>query len=140
MQMQIPALVLLVVAVVGSTSWAVHLLRAGIRDSRELAAKLAIPHPRRAADWPELRLDAVVIDPEGADHVLVVARWPAHPDPRALLVLAVDDAPVRARRLLAEWRDSDTSLSPRFGVGGQLVLRQRRTRHEVRARVVKETT
>ena len=45
---------------------AVHLFRIASRDSLELVAKLATPHPRRAADWPELQLDEVASDPAAA--------------------------------------------------------------------------
>jgi len=72
--MGIVAFTLLAVAVVASISCATHLIFVGARDSSDLAAKLAVPFPRRAADWPELRLDAVVVDLESADRVLVIAH------------------------------------------------------------------
>ena len=75
--MWVISLAVLVSSVGGSVAWAVHLFRIASRDSLELAAKLATPHPRRAADWPELQLDEVVFDPAAASRVLLVARWPA---------------------------------------------------------------
>src|ERR1700730_14168056 len=93
----------LVIGSVGAFARAVHLIRVGARDSVDLGAKLAIPFPKCAADWPELRLDAVVPDPEHAERVLLLARWPAHPECRALLVLDVNTA-ARGQRLLMHWR------------------------------------
>jgi hypothetical protein len=134
------ALAVLIVSVTGSTSWAVRSIRAGMRDALDLTTKLAVPEPRRAADWPELRVDAVVFDPEGSDRVLVVARWPAHPEVRAFLVLEIDDSPKRAQRLLGEWRDRDASLSPRALDGHGLVLRRRHSNDAVSALVVRESS
>ncbi|HEX2738679.1 MAG TPA: hypothetical protein VHP57_11155 [Acidimicrobiia bacterium] len=138
--MAIIGLALLVSAVTAGIAYAVHMFRISVRDSFDLAAKLAVPHPRRAADWPELRLDEVVFDPGFAERILVRARWPAHPEFRALLVLEVLDAPERARRLLVEWRDTDASLSPCADAESALVLRRRRTNHVVDARVIRETS
>ena len=58
------AVAALVIGVATSITAAVHLIFVGGRDSGDLTAKLAVPYPRRVADWPELRLDAVVPDPE----------------------------------------------------------------------------
>ena len=133
------AVAVLVAGVGSSIAWAVRVVRLGSRDSGDLAAKLAVPFPRRAADWPELRLDAVVPDPESAERVLLLARWPAHPDRRVLLVLDVDDGAIRAHRLLMGWRDLDASLSPLAVANDRMVLRRRRTNDAVSALVVRET-
>ena len=132
------AVAVLVIGVVASISWATHVIFVGTRDSSDLAAKLLVPFPRRAADWPELRLDAVVVDPDRAERVLVVARWPAHPEMRVMLDLEVDD-PANTHRLLLSWRDVSASLSPRADAGDHLLLRRRRTQDVVFARVVGET-
>jgi hypothetical protein len=137
--MAIIVVTVLMAGVAASFAWAVHIIRVGARDSGDLAAKLAVPVPRRAADWPELRLDAVVPDPETAAQVLLLVRWPAHPERRALLVLDVDIAAGQAHRLLMCWRDLDASLSPRAIVGDRLVLRRRCTKDTVSALVVRET-
>ena len=134
------AVAALVTGVTASTAWAVHLVRARrAGDTGDLAAKLAVPFPRRAADWPELRLDAVVLDPGSAERVLVVARWPAHPELRAVLVLDVDDPTARAHHLLMLWRDVDASLSQRSFAADHLVLRRRRSQDAVTARILGET-
>ena len=137
--MAIIAVSMLAIGVCASIAWAVRLIRLGASDSEDLAAKLAVPFPQRAADWPEIRLDAVVSDPESAKRVLLLARWPAYPERRALLVLDVDDAVSRAHGLLASWRDTDASLSPVAVAGGRLLLRRRRTSDAVIALVVRET-
>jgi len=137
--MAIIAVTALVTGVFSSIFWAAHLIQAGARDSGDLSSKLSIPHPRRAADWPEIRLDAVVVDPEGAARVLVIARWPAHPATRALLMLEVDEPAAPAHRLLFNWRDIEAPLSPRALAGDRLVLRRRRTNDLVSAIVLGES-
>jgi hypothetical protein len=119
---------------------AVRLLRIGAREAGDLAGKLAIPFPRCAADWPELRLDAVVPDPERAKRVLLLARWPADPDRSALLVVDVDGAATRGQRLLMHWRDSDASLAPVLIARDRLLLRRRRARDTVIAIVILSTS
>jgi hypothetical protein len=100
--MWIVGLAALLIAVGGSTAWAVHLFRIATRDSLDLAAKLNVGRPHRAWDWPELQLDEVVLDPDVADRLLVVGRWPAHPGTRAVLMLEIDEAPDAARKLLMQ--------------------------------------
>jgi hypothetical protein len=133
------AVATLVIGVSASIWWAVRIIRIGASDSGDLTTKLVVPFPRRAADWPEIRLDAVVPDPEHAERMLLVARWPAHPERRALLVLEVDDDANGAERLLMGWRDADASLSPLATDTDRLVLRRRRTKDAVRALVVRES-
>ena len=129
----------LLIAVGGTTAWGVHLFRIATRDALDLAAKLAAPHPRCVADWPEVCIDVVVSDPAIVERVLVVARWPANPDPRAMLMLELTESLERARRLLDEWRDAGASVSPSTGSDAALIMRRRRTNDAVRARVVGET-
>jgi hypothetical protein len=137
--MAIIAAAVIVLGIAAALASAVRLVRIGARDSRDLAAKLAIPFPRCAADWPELRLDAVVPDPDRAKRVLLLARWPAYPERRTLLVLDVDAGASRAHRLLMHWRDLDASLAPDLLAGNRLLLRRRRTHDTVIAIVVRET-
>lgn len=135
-----PVLVAVAAAVACSGVWFLRLVRAGLCESGDVpAVKLAGPYPCRVADWPEVRLDAVVIDPDGNDRVLVIARWAAHPELRALLVLDVEEPPHRALRLLFQWRDTDAPVSAR-AAGERLVLCRRRSDDAVSARVVRETT
>jgi hypothetical protein len=133
------ALASLFIGVSVSIARAVRIVRIGAADSGDLTTKLVVPFPDRAADWPEIRLDAVVPDPDHAERVLLVARWPAHPERRALLVLDIDDGASRAQRLLMGWRDADASLSPLAIAANELVLRRRRTKDAVHALVVRES-
>ena len=125
-------------AVLAELWWFVHVVRVGIRDSMDLAVKLAVPHPCRAADWPELRLESVVVDPDGDDTVLVCARWPAHPERCSILTLEIDTSR-RATALLAQWRDIKAPVSVHAVPPDRVLLRRRRSQDAVEARVVKES-
>jgi len=138
--MWVIGLAALVAAVLGSTLWAVHMFRIATRDSLELAAKLTVARPRRACDWPELRVDAVIVDPEASDRALVFVHWPAHPERRALLTIEVSGHGQSAHRLLNQWRDTRASVSPSVGLDDTLVLRRRRTNDSVCARVIREAS
>ena len=129
----------LVAGVAASLTGLVRAVRTGARASGDLAVDIALQRPRRAADWPDTRLDAVVPDPEHAERVLVVARWPARPESRALLVLEVDDPTIHTHRLLMSWRDLDAPLVARLDAGDRLMLCRRRTPDVVRARILEET-
>jgi len=107
-------------------------------DAAGLPDPAAVPFPCRVADWPEVRLDAVVPDPEQAEHVLLVARCPAHPEVRALLVVEVDHPANFAHRLLMHWRDVGAALSQTFLDGGVLLLGVRGSDDVLSARVVRE--
>jgi hypothetical protein len=136
--MAIIAVAVLAALLAGSIATAVRRIRTGVRDSLDLAAKLAVPFPQRVADWPEIRVDEVVLDPEVAARVLVVACWPAREESRHLLVLEVEPPRRLARRLLLSWRDTGASLSPRAAPGDRIVLRRRRTNEVLCADVIAE--
>ena len=136
--MGVVAFTALAVWVGGGVTFAVHMIRAGARNVAAGAAQLPVPYPRRAADWPELRLDEVIVDPESAERILVVACWPAHPELHALLVLEIEDPVEPVHRLLLHWRDARASVAPRALVDDTIQLRRRRTNDTVSARVVAE--
>ena len=93
-----------------------RVFRIATRDATDLAGKLAVSCPRTAIDWPELRVDAVVSDPDTPNRAMVVGRWPAHPEPRALLVLEFADAkPARIRDARPLARRPGFDLSDRAG-------------------------
>ena len=94
--------------------------------------------PSRVTDWRELRIDAVVVDPEHVERVLVYAHRPAHPGPASLLMLEVDQPATPAFRLLMHWRDTKAVVLPRAFPDGALLLRNRRSNDVVSARVVAE--
>jgi hypothetical protein len=118
--------------------WTVDGFRIAVKDAFGLRAKLAVPKPGQASDWPELRVDAVFFDPELDTRVLIGAYWPAHPHARVMLTLDVADPPLRARALLHRWCASNASLAPSL-VAEELVLRKRRSEDAIIARIVDET-
>jgi len=132
-------LIALTLSSIGCVTWTARAFKVAARDALDLAAKLAVPEPRSAADWPELRVDEVVCDPEAPNRVLLVGRWPAHPEPRSLLELEVG-APPRARQLLTRWCDVHASISSRSNGDGRVVLRRRRTNESLEVRITSEVT
>ena len=132
-------LVPLVCLVAAGMASFVRAVRLSMLDAMELASKLDTPHPSSARDWPELRVDAVVVDPEIPRRLLVLVRWPARPDPRSLLVLETADETERAERLLMQWRDAGAAVSPTRRGDMYLVLRRRRSPELLRARLVGES-
>ena len=136
--MAILVLALLCTAVTACGLRVLRAFRISTLDATELASKLHVPRPLSARDWPELHIDEVVADPEVPWRILLLVRWPAHPRPRALLVIDAAGADQRALRLLREWRDERASVSPtRAGEGG-LVLRRRRRPEQLITRIVDE--
>jgi hypothetical protein len=131
---------LAILAIIG---WCVSDMRRVMRQSSRnarLVAKLERPRPPSARDWPELRVETVVPDPDVPNTLLVVVQWPAHPSPRSLLVLSAAGSDERARRLLVSWRDSEASVSPtRVGDRG-VVFRRRRDPQQLRAVLVHESS
>ncbi len=118
--------------------WTVRRLRVGALDSQALVRKLAIPHPRSAIDWPEIRLRAVIPQPGQPALVLLAAQWPAHPGRRStlLLDLATDDE--RPVALLSSWCAGQAAVSP-ARLGGELVeLRRRQSLDRVTGRLLSE--
>ena len=86
---------------VGAFAWSMRRFRIATRDAVDLVAKLAVPRPVYAVDWPELRVDEVVCDPETPNRALLVTRWPAAPEPAALLLIEMNDPPEPTRAALA---------------------------------------
>jgi hypothetical protein len=128
--------VMLVMLLLAGGSWAGYALYVGALDAHELGTKLRTPHPASACDWPELCVDSVVVDPEAADRVVLVARWPAHAAQRSILVLEMN--PPAARRL-ARWCDRTTSVSPMRLSDGHLALRRRRSVESIDALLLAES-
>lgn len=136
--MTLAGVAMIVVLVVAALVWTARVISIGLRDARDLASKVAIPHPRSSKEWPELNIDEVVCEPDRGDHLLVIVRWPAHPLVRTLMVLETP-ANSAAHRKLTHWRDAGSSISP-MGLDDDWVsLRRRRSAEHVEARVVAET-
>jgi hypothetical protein len=127
-----------IVIIAAALVWtAARLICVGDLDARELADKLAIPDPLSALDWPELRLQAVVEQPDEPPLVLLRVGWPAHPQQAATLLVALDTGDDRSLSLLSQWCSTHASVSPtRHGV--QLALRRRQSLERVHGVLVAE--
>jgi hypothetical protein len=60
-------------SVVAALTWTVRLLRVSTLDAQALADKLAFPEPASALEWPELRVQSVVPQPDDLSPVIV--QW-----------------------------------------------------------------
>jgi hypothetical protein len=122
------AVLLMVAAGLG---WAARLLHIGGLDAQELAEKLAVPEPRSALDWPELRLRAAVPEPGAPARVLLLAEWPEHPDRAATLLVDIADEGQRSLSLLSQWCEAGVSVSPTRHPGAGVELRRRQSLERV---------
>jgi hypothetical protein len=86
----------------------------------------------------ELRVDAVVGDPDNPWQFLVLVHSPARPDMRSVLVLDMAGARERAQRLLEEWHDTGAAVLSMRNGDGRVVLRRRRCPEQLRAHLVRE--
>lgn len=127
-----------------------------------LAEKLATPHPVSALDWPELRVRAVVSQPDRPSEILLLAEWPSHHGRTSTLLIEIysgqqaaqlatgrqlaasapDLTPLaeleRQVALLSKWCDAGASVSPSRRGPAELELRRRRTLERVRGRLLAE--
>jgi len=136
------ALAGVIVLIAGGLIWAARLVHLGNLDMQALADKLATPDPVSALDWPELRMQAVVAQPDGQldDQPLVLLQvgWPARSRRSATLLLALDRADQRSLSLLSRWCAQQASISPVRREGAELELRRRQSLERVRAVLVAE--
>ena len=131
----IGALVLLAAA---GLAWTARLVHVSNLDALELAAKVSVPDPVSALDWPELRLRAVVPQPGDQPLVLLLVGWPAHPQRAATLLLAIDSGDNRSVPLLSLWCASQAPVSPTRRDGAGLELRRRQSLKRVHAVLLAE--
>jgi hypothetical protein len=117
--------------------WTVRRVRIGGLDAMALTEIPAAPHPRSALDWPELRVRAVVPQPDGPALVLVVVGWPAYPNREATLLLAIQSDGPRSLDLLEQWRDASAPVSP-VRRGELCELRRRQSLELVRGLLIAE--
>jgi hypothetical protein len=119
-------------------AWTARLLRIGTLDALELASKVAVPDPASALDWPELRVRAVVPQPDESGLVLLLVGWPAQSRQTATLLVALDSGDRRSVPMLAHWCATQASVSPsRLGQAG-IELRRRQSLDRVQAVLVAE--
>jgi hypothetical protein len=119
-------------------TWTARLVYIGNLDAQALADKTACPRPVSALDWPELRLHAVIEQPDEQRIVLLHVGWPAHPQRQATLVLALDASERQSLALLSQWCAGAVQVSPVRGDGAELELRRRQSLDRVHALLIAE--
>jgi len=117
---------------------AARLVRIGNLDAMALAEKVAVALPGSAADWPELRIRAVVPQPGQPSVILLLAGWPGHHGQEATLLIRLDDADQRSLPLLSRWCADRSPISPRRYQGTELEFRRRQSLDRVRVRLLAE--
>ena len=115
-----------------------RLVRIGNLDALALAEKLAKPNPSSAADWPELRIRAVVPQPGQPSVILLLVGWPGHHGLQAILLVRLDAADQRSLPLLSRWCADRSPISPRRCQATELELRRRQSLERVRVRLLAE--
>jgi hypothetical protein len=131
------AVAILLVAA-AALAWTARLIQVGNLDALALADKVAVPHPVSALDWPELRLRAVIPQPDDRVLVLLLVSWPAHPRREATLLVAIDSSNRRSVPLLSQWCATGASVSPTRQEGAAVEFRRRRSLERVHAVLVAE--
>lgn len=132
------ALTGVILFIAAGLTWTARLVHIGNLDAQALADKTACPRPVSALDWPELRLHAVIAQPDEQSVVLLHVGWPAHPQRRAVLVLGLDAGERQALALLSQWCAGEAQVSPVRGDGAELELRRRRSLDRVHALLIAE--
>jgi hypothetical protein len=123
---------------VGGMVWIGYLFHVGTLDAKALAEKTAVPHPRSAVDWPELRVRSVLAQPDDGHYLLVSVLWPAWPDRTSILLLEVSAAADDLHRL-SDWCSTQAPVTPLRGPEGSVELRRRHSLERVQAHVLAET-
>jgi hypothetical protein len=132
-----------IVFITAGLVWTARLVHVGNLDAQALADKLATPHPVSALDWPELRVRAVVPQPEGQPPggqplVLLHVGWPEYPARVSTLLVALDSDDRLSLSLLSEWCAGRASVAPVRQEGAALELRRRQSLERVHAVMVAE--
>lgn len=119
---------------------AARIVHIGNLDAMALAQKLATPYPSSAVDWPELRIQAVVPQPDEPAVVLLLVSRPRHDGQVATLLLHLDGAGACSRqvRLLSGWCRAGWSISPLRRGSADVELRRRQSLKRVRGRLLAE--
>jgi hypothetical protein len=124
--------------VAAGLTWTVRRLHISNLDAQALAEKVAFPVPASALEWPELRVQSAVPQPDEMSPVIVQVDWPAHPDRVATLLVALDDHDEqRAVSLLCRWSTSGAGIAA-LRRGAELELRRRQSLERVHAILLAE--
>ena len=117
-------------SLVAVLTWTVRLLRISALDAQALAEKLAFPEPASALEWPELRVQSVVPQPDDLSPVILEVGWPAYPERVATLLVALDHDEARAVSLLCQWSTAGAAVMT-LRQGAELELRRRQSLERV---------
>jgi hypothetical protein len=121
-------------------AWTARLVHICDLDAHDLEAKLSVPAPVSALDWPELHLNAVVAQPDEQPMVLLHVDWPEYPQRVATLLLALDRDDRHSLPLLSRWCADQAPVSPSRQNSAELTLRRRQSLQRVHAVLVAEDT
>jgi hypothetical protein len=133
------AIAAILLSVVAALTWTVRLLRISSLDAHALATKLAFPEPASALEWPELRVQSVVPQPDDLSPVILQVGWPAYPERVATLLVALDHNEAHALSLLCRWSTTGAAVTT-LRHGPELELRRRQTLERVHATLLNEDT
>ena len=126
-------------SLVAVLTWTARLLRISGLDAHALAEKIAFPEQASALEWPELRVQSVVPQPDDLSPVILQVFWPAHPDRAATLLVALDHDEARAVSLLCQWSTAGAAVVT-LRHGPELELRRRQSLERVHATLLGEYT
>jgi hypothetical protein len=111
-------------------TWAGRLLHISNLDAQALAEKVAFPRPASALEWPELRIQSAVLQPDEESLVIVQVGWPTYPDRGATLLVELDRDEQRAASLLFRWSASVVAVAA-MRRGPEVELRRRQSLERV---------
>jgi hypothetical protein len=125
--------------IVAALAWSARLVHIGTLDALDLTAKVAVPVPVSALDWPELQVRAVVPQDVAGEQALVLplVEWPAHHE-QATLLVDLDRTGERSLPLLSRWCAARASVSPGRCGPGEVELRRRQSLERVRGLLIAE--
>jgi hypothetical protein len=129
---------LVTIAVVTGLAWTARKLSISTLDAQALTAKLAVPDPVSAMDWPELKVRAVIPQPGEPSLVMLDVVWPEHPRRTATLLVALSHSDNESVRLLVDWCDGQARVAPMRRYGQEVELRRRQTFERVRGNLIAE--
>ena len=131
------ALTVISLFVAAGLTWAGRLLHISSLDAQALAEKVAFPEPASALEWPELRVQSAVPQPDELSLVIMQVGWPAYPERAAVLLVALDRDEQRAVSLLSQWSTSGAPVAAMHR-GAEVELRRRRSLERVHAILLAE--
>jgi hypothetical protein len=132
------ALTGVILFIVAGVAWTARLVHIGNLDAQALADKTGSPEPSSALDWPELHVHAVIAQPDEQSLVLLHVGWPAYPQRKATLLVALGQGDRGSLALLSRWCTCAASIAPVRRDGAELELRRRQSLERVHAVLITE--